>query len=425
MASKDNNNNKSQQSPKTTKRTKRIEAKAPVEPENRERGLTIVGIGASAGGLSALSAFFEAIPADTGMAFVVVTHLHPEHESHMAELLQSRTEMRVSQVQARTSIQSDHVYVIPPNRSIMVTDSHLDTTEFTEAHGRRTPVDDFFRSLAQKHEGAAAIILSGSGTDGAVGIKDIKETGGLLMVQDPQEADYDGMPLAAISTGVVDAVLPVRELALKLLDYKQSTPQVPQDADALTEKDLDTMQRILAQVHARTGHDFSQYKRSTILRRIHRRIQLNGLSRLEEYLDFLRSNGTEAALMFNDILIGVTNFFRDTKPWDALKEKVVPALFQDKSPGDQIRTWSIGCATGEEAYSIAILLLEQAGWLNTHFEMLVFASDLDETSLARAREGLYPSAIEADVSRERLDAFFIQQGNHYQVKREVRELVLF
>ncbi len=397
---------------------------APDDKKKDDR-ITVVGIGASAGGLQALQAFFEALPKKTGLAFVVVTHLHPDHESHLAELIQTRTPMPVQQVTSRTDIVPNHVYVIPPNHNIQVTDSHLDVSRFNEPHGHRTPVDDFFRSLAREHNNPVAIILSGSGTDGAVGIKAVKEAGGLLMVQDPREAEYDGMPSAAVATGVVDAVLPVRELAQKLLDFVRSKPRLPFDSDQLSDSDHDLVKRILGQVHARTGHDFSQYKTSTILRRVQRRMQLNGIEGLDEYLVYLRGNGAEASLMFNDLLIGVTTFFRDGTPWEALAREVVPALFRGKAEGETIRVWSIGCATGEEAFSIGILLQEYAAKQERHHEMLIIASDLDDSSLSRARGATYPSAIEADVSRERLEKFFTQRGYHYQVKRELRDIVLF
>jgi two-component system CheB/CheR fusion protein len=427
MASK-SNNKKSDQSPKPTRKTKKIEAKAPVEPSNRDRGLTIVGIGASAGGLAALSSFFDALPSDTGMAFVVVTHLHPEHESHMAELLQRHTRMPTSQVVARTKVEPNQVYVIPPNRRILMTNTHLDTHEFEEPHGRRTPVDHFFRSMAQSgHSDPIAIILSGGGTDGSVGIKDVKEVGGLIMVQQPEDAEYDSMPRAALTTGLVDVILPARQLAEKLADYIQHRPQLPHDPGQLTDTEVEILQRILAQVHARTGHDFTQYKRSTILRRVERRMQLNGFGTLEAYLAYLRGNANEAQAMFNDILIGVTNFFRDRDSWSALAEQVIPSLFQKNGNGEDegIRVWSIGCATGEEAYGIAILLFEEAARQEVRAPIQVFASDLDERSIAHAREGLYPAAIEADVSPERLERFFTREGEYYRIKRELRDAVLF
>ena len=422
MASK-NNKPSSQPKKQTRKQTNKVKKSELGHP--KQDGLTIAGIGASAGGLPALQAFFSALPDNTGVAYVVVTHLHPEHESHMAELIQSHTNMKVAQVTKRTEIEPNRVYVIPPNKNIIVTDSHLDIADFEEPRGHRLPVDQFFRTLAKQKHDAIAIILSGGGTDGAVGIKDIKEEGGLLMVQHPDQAEYDSMPNAAINTGLADVVLPVEELAQKLADYVKQRPSLPQDAELLSEQELDAIQRILAQVHARTGHDFSQYKRSTILRRIQRRMQLNGFTTLESYLGYMRSNAMEAVSMFNDILIGVTNFFRDSVPWKALSEKVIPTLFEGRSPGNSIRVWSLGCATGEEAYSLAILLLEERERRNASHEMLVFASDLDNNALGRGREGIYPAAIEADVSPERLERFFTQHGNHYQVKRELRDMVLF
>lgn len=424
-----NNKKKSEYPPQTKKRTKTQTpdpaAKGPAEPTNRPKGLTVVGIGASAGGLSALQSFFDALPGDTGMAFVVITHLHPEHESHMAELLQRHTVMPTSQVVDRVKVEPNRVYVIPPNRSILMADSHVQAVEFLQPHGRRTPIDQFFRSLASGHRESIAVILSGGGTDGSVGVKDIKEQGGLILVQHPADAEYDSMPRAAISTGLADVVLPADQLAAKLADYARHTPQLPHDPGELTESEVEILQRILAQVHARTGHDFNQYKRSTILRRVERRMQLNGFTTLEAYLDYLRHHANEAQAMFNDILIGVTNFFRDRDSWQAVEENAIPALFRDEGREAGIRAWSIGCATGEEAYSLAILLLEHATRLDFRPQIQVFASDLDETSIAHAREGLYPAAIEADVSPERLERFFTREGGYYRVKRELRDAVLF
>ncbi len=421
------NNGKASESSKPARKTQKQdpEAKDPAEPSNREKGLTVVGIGASAGGLTALRSFFDALSPDTGMAFVVVTHLHPEHESHMAELLQKHTQMPTKQVARKIKVEPNHVYVIPPNRSILMTDTHLETVEFTEPHGKRTPIDYFFRSLASEHREAIAVILSGGGADGSVGIKDIKEVGGVIMVQHPNDAEYDSMPRAAIDTGLADIVLPASQLAEKLVGYIQHRPQLPHDPGQLSEQEAENLQRILSQVHARTGHDFKQYKRSTILRRVERRMQLNGYPTLEGYLNYLRHNANEAQAMFNDILIGVTNFFRDRESWLALEKKVIPTLLEMKNEGDEVRIWSIGCATGEEAYGLGILLFEAAAKLDIHPRFQIFASDLDENSIARAREGIYPAAIEADVSPERLERFFIQQGQHYRVKQELRDIVLF
>ncbi|MFT3891488.1 MAG: CheR family methyltransferase [Anaerolineales bacterium] len=416
--------------PKSTKKTPRTKPQqqkkkpeAPVLPQ--EQPLTVVGIGASAGGLKALQAFFEALPDKPGLAFVVITHLHPEYESHLPEILQNYTEMKVEQITRKVPVEADHVYVIPPDRRLLIADHKLDVRKFDEPRGLRTPVDLFFRSLADAHASTVGIILSGSGTDGAVGIKSIKEKGGLLMCQQPEEAEYDGMPRAAIATGIVDAVMPVKELAETLVKYAQRPAPLPRDPEDLTPQQQEALQRILAHVHARTGHDFSQYKRTTVLRRVQRRMQLSGFDTLEAYLDYMRHNVNEANAMFNDILIGVTNFFRDAASWDALKRKVIPALFENKQEGDAIRVWTIGCSTGEEAYTLGILLLEHAATLDKRYQIQIFASDLDDHALMQAREGIYPAAIEADVSATRLEQFFNQQNNHYQVRRELRDIVLF
>ncbi len=422
------NHSETERLPKPTQQPDPIEAKAPAQPENRDLGLTMVGIGASAGGLEALKSFFNALPANTGMAFVVITHLHPDHESHMAELLQRQTPLPTMQVTEITKIEANHVYVIPPNRRILMTDTRLEIREFDEPHGQRTPIDHFFRSMAASgHADPIAIILSGGGTDGAVGIKDIKEVGGVVMVQQPEDAEYDSMPRAALTTGLVDIILPAGELARKLAQFIQHRPQLPHDPGQLSEPEAETLQRILAQVHARTGHDFTQYKRSTILRRVERRMQLNGFSTLDAYLAYLRGNGTEAQAMFNDILIGVTNFFRDRESWSALHQQVIPELFRQSQNYQEegIRVWSIGCSTGEEAYGLAILLFEEAARQDVHTPIQIFASDLDERSIAQARDGLYPAAIEADVSPERLDRFFTREGEYYRINREIRDIVLF
>jgi two-component system, chemotaxis family, CheB/CheR fusion protein len=419
-------NKKSPQSPssKNTNKLNTLEAKKPAEPTNRPQGLTVVGIGASAGGLTALNNFFDALSPDTGMVFVVITHLHPGHESHMAELLQKHTEMPTRQVTRRTKVEANHVYVIPPNRSIIMTDTHLEIEEFTEPHGKRSPVDYFFRSLASEQREAIAIILSGGGTDGSVGIKDVKELGGVIMVQHPNDAEYNSMPLAAINTGLADVVLPARQLAEKLMEFIQHRPQLPHDPGQLTEEEAETFQRILSHVHARTGQDFNQYKRSTILRRVERRMQLNGFTTLAGYVNFLRQNANEAQFIFNDILIGVTNFFRDRQSWMALEQEIIPALFEMKE-GGEIRVWTIGCATGEEAYGLAMLLFEEADKRDIQPHFQIFASDLDERSITSAREGIYPAAIKADVSPERLERFFIREGDYYRVNHDVRDHILF
>jgi two-component system, chemotaxis family, CheB/CheR fusion protein len=424
MASENNKKTKKPaQSPAAHRKTGETN-KVNLNPSQNDE-ITVVGIGASAGGLKALRAFFEALPSKTGMAYVVITHLHPEHESHLAELLQRSTAMPVQQVNGLVPAEKDHVYVIPPDRRLVMQDSHIDTAEFKEPRGQRSPIDYFFRSLARGHPNSVGIILSGGGTDGAVGVKAIKQEGGLLMVQHPDEAEYESMPNAAIATGLADLVLPVMELAEKLVEFTRFRPPLPSDADDLSEEQLEFIRRIIAHVHARTGHDFSQYKRSTLLRRIQRRMQIYGASTLEIYLDTLRQTPSEATALFNDILIGVTSFFRDREAWDKLAKQVIPQILKSQESAESVRTWTIGCSTGEEAYGIAMLLFEAFDRLEIHPQIQVFASDLDENAIRYAREGLYPTAIEADVSPDRLARFFTQEGDHYRVRREVRDAVLF
>jgi two-component system CheB/CheR fusion protein len=386
----------------------------------------VVGIGASAGGLEALSAFFDALPPDTGLTFVVVTHLSPDHESILDTLLQRHTAMPVIQVQAEpVHIAPNHVYVIPPNRQLVLSDHNLHTGEFDGPRASRAPIDIFFRSLAAVHAEPIAIILSGGGSDGALGVRSVKEAGGVILVQDPADAGHDSMPLAAIATGVVDFVLPVRELAQKVVAINRQRVRVPSDPQHLSSEQQDTLQRILTQLQARTGHDFRAYKQTTILRRVQRRLQITGHETLEGYLPHLRQSVDETEALLRDLLIGVTNFFRDEESWRRVAQEVVPQLFHDRGAQEVIRVWSLGCSTGEEAYSLAILLLEHAATLDTPPQLQVFATDMDEQSLNKARDGLYPDTIAADVSAERLGRYFNREGSYYRVRREVRDIVLF
>jgi two-component system CheB/CheR fusion protein len=386
-------------------------------------GPVVVAIGASAGGLQALQSFFAAIPDNTGAAFVVIVHLDPKHRSELANILSTRTRMPVAQVAAREKLQPDHVYVIAPDRRLQLIDHEISASEFDEPPRRRTPVDAFFRSMAEQLGDGFAVILSGAGSDGALGVRAVKEAGGIILVQDPAEAEYASMPRSAIETGPADCVLPVRELALKLADLmrvkKTVSASLPHDAN---EEDLD---RILALLHVRTGHDFSKYKRSTVLRRIARRMQVARTADMKKYYEFMRANAAEAQSLLSDLLISVTKFFRDAETFDAVAKKVLPEIFKASPPGESIRVWVPGCATGEEAYSLAMLLLEQAARQDMRSPIQIFSSDLDSHALAAAREGRYPSAIEADVGEERLRRFFTLEGDHYRVRQELRDVVLF
>ena len=386
----------------------------------------VVGLGASAGGLEALSTFFDALPPDTGLTYVVVTHLSPDHESILDTLLQRHTPMPVIQVQAeQLRIAPNHVYVIPPNRQLVLTDQHLHTGAFDGPRSSRAPIDIFFRSLAAVHAEPMAIVLSGGGSDGALGIRSVKEAGGVILVQAPTDAAHDSMPLAAIATGVVDFVLPARELARRVVEINHHRVHVPNNPADLSVDQQEALQRVLLQLQARTGHDFRAYKPTTVLRRVQRRLQITGHETLEGYLAFLRQSADETQALLRDLLIGVTNFFRDEESWRHVADNVIPELFQDRGRDDVVRVWSLGCSTGEEAYSLAILLLEHAETLDVPPQIQVFATDLDDRSLQKAREGLYPDTIAADVPPERLIRYFNREGSYYRVRREVRDIVLF
>ncbi|HEY1886417.1 MAG TPA: chemotaxis protein CheB, partial [Roseiarcus sp.] len=381
-----------------------------------------VGIGTSAGGVHALQMFFESLPEDVDAAFVVIVHLDPGRQSELSSILSARTRMPVAQVTGRMALESRRVYVIPPNRQLLASDHHLALAEFDEPRWQRAPIDLFFRSLAAQRGDDFAIILSGAGSDGSVGIKAVKEAGGIILVQDPDEAEYGSMPRSAVATGLADFVLPVREIAARLpeLIRNQRNPQ----SDDLTETDGEAMQRILSHLRVRSGHDFSSYKKSTIRRRIGRRMQVQRAATMADYLATLRDNPPEAQALFADLLISVTTFFRDTGAFDKLAALVIPRLFDGKSASDTARVWVPGCATGEEAYSIAILMLEEAARHEIRCGLQIFASDLDSGALVVAREGRYPVAIEADMTEERLRRFFTREGDHYRVTRELRDMVL-
>ena len=397
--------------------------------------LPMVGIGASAGGIAAMQTFFAKMPAESGMAFVVILHLSPEHESTLAELLQNSTRMPVMQATDGRKVEANRVYVIPPGKQMAAVNGHLRLTNMGPARKPHLAVDFFFRSLADTHgPRAAAIVLSGANGDGAIGIKRIKERGGLTIAQDPDEAEHRGMPQAAIETGMVDWVLEVGQMPDRLLDYMErerrlklppeegpqpaAVPQpVPDDAET-------ALRDVLVFLRTRTGRDFSCYKRATILRRISRRMRVCGLEDMPGYLGYLRTHAGEAGALLQDLLISVTNFFRDRETFAALDPHLLE-LFKGKGPQDTVRVWVAGCATGEEAYSIAMLLSEQARLLDAPAQIQIFATDLDESAIRVARDGFYPDVIAADVSEQRLRRFFLKEHGGYRIRREVRDVVLF
>jgi two-component system, chemotaxis family, CheB/CheR fusion protein len=394
--------------------------------------MSVVAIGGSAGSLDSLRKFFSSLPADTGMAFVVVMHLPPEHESSLAEILQRDASIPVVQVTDPVKAEPDHAYVVPPGKQLAIEDGKLLPFEMSRRKGLHVTVDLLFRALAQAYGPCAtAIVLSGGDGDGAMGLKRVKELGGLTIAQDPHEAIVDSMPRAAIATGMVDWILPVADIPARLIEFQESGRriQLPPEKENVVEvrneeKDERALRDVLSFLNARTGHDFSVYKRATVLRRIGRRMQCNGTENMGAYLLFLRSHPGETGALLQDLLISVTNFFRDQEAFLAL-ESLLPALFKGKGPGDQIRVWVPACATGEEAYSIAILLTEYAEKFPEPPQIQVFATDLDRRAIESAREGRFPHTIVADVSEERLHRFFAEERGSYRVRRSIREVILF
>ena len=402
------------------------------EPPARPR-ISVCGIGASAGGVEALQQFFLAVAPDLGLAYVVIVHLAPDHKSELPAILSRCTTMPVVQVgdSQQEPLEPNHVYVIAPDRKLEITESAVGASPFEQPRGHRTAIDLFFRSLASTQSDGFAVLLSGSGSDGVLGARAVKERGGLILVQDPDEATHPGMPRAAISTGVADIVLPVRELAVRLGELARTRPrlQVTESEGGATEVGAPDDERALWDVLdfllQRTGHDFSKYKRSTVLRRLERRMQLARKPTIPEYLTFLRASSTEPQELLNDLLISVTMFFRDPDAWAALQAQVIGPLVEHADPDTQLRAWVAGCATGEEAYSVAILFREEFDRRKRAPNFVVFATDVDDGALAVAREGRYPQAISADVSESRLEHYFKREDDHYLVTTEVRDHVVF
>jgi len=413
----------------------------PAQPElvTSAPSFPVVGIGASAGGLPALLNLFEGLPTLRQMAFVVVLHLSPKHPSSAHEILQRATRMPVLQVTSRVEIQPGHIYVIAPNLHLTMMDSTLIVEELARPRGQHVAIDLFFRTLAQVHrERAIAIVLSGTGSDGAVGITRVKEQGGVTMVQAPGDAEHDGMPVAAIRTGAVDFVLPVGDIPQKLVDLwnnakvirlplpAESETSVNSPASPAELADAETaLQGIIHGLQANTGHDFRHYKRATVLRRIERRLQVRQVHTLPEYLDVLDADANEYKALLDDMLIGVTNFFRDREAFESIERAVIPELFKDKLPSDEIRAWVAACSTGEEAYSLAMLLADQAAIMDHPPAFQVFASDIDDHAIDIARAGSYPASIITDVAPSRLRQYFNKDDDRYRTRKSLRDRILF
>jgi len=408
----------------------KVREPAPSRPSGTAAGTAfpIVGIGASAGGLEALEQFLRHVPERTGLAFVVVQHLDPTHKDMMVELLSRATAMKVVQVRDRLKVKPDHVYVIPPNKDLSILHGVLHLLPPAAPRGLRLPIDFFFRSLAADlRDRSIGVILSGMGSDGTLGLRGIKEQAGAVFVQAPASAKFDAMPRSAIDAGLADVVAPAEELAGKILTYLDHVPLGAQPDVSLASKTQSAIEKICILLRGQTGNDFSQYKRSTIYRRIERRMGLHQIDNIAGYVSYLRDSPQETMLLFNELLIGVTSFFRDPLAWEQLTKKALPALLSERPSVGALRAWVPGCSTGEEAYSLAIAFKEALAELRParNPSLQIFATDLARDAIERARQGHYPASIAGDVSPERLRRFFVEDEHGWRVGPEIREMVIF
>lgn len=394
----------------------------------KNKHFPIVGIGASVGGLEALIAFLNNVPENCGLAFVIIQHMEQTRKGILVDLLQGATTMKVVQVNENTSVQPNCVYVIPPNKEMSIQHRELSLFNFVEPHTLHLPIDFFFRSLAEdQQEKSIGVILSGMGTDGTDGLKAIKENGGAVFIQEPSSAKFDGMPCSAIETGLADIVAPVAALPSKIVSYLEHKPWIDRPDQDQADKLMSGLDNIMILLRSHTGHDFSCYKKNTIYRRIERRMGIHQIDTVAKYVIFLQENPQELELLFKEFLIGVTSFFREPMEWELLKNTVLPELLAGRAPSNTLRVWVSGCATGEEAYSLAIVFKETLDQLepSQDFSMQIFATDLDRDAIDRAREGIFPANIAEDMSSERLNRYFVKVDRGYQVVKSIRDMVIF
>ena len=388
----------------------------------------VVGLGASAGGLEALQSFFATVPPETGLAYVVVLHLDPTTPSLVPELLGKATPLTVTEARDGVPLAPDHVFVSPPQCVLRLDGDLLRVIPASSSETIRGPIDAFFHSLGEVHQAAAvAIVLSGNGTDGTLGLKSVSDAGGLTMAQEPTTARADGMPANAVTFGPADRVLPPEKMADELLAYARHVRALAAvgEGEASQQQIVDALASVCDVLLDATDHNFKHYKTSTLVRRIGRRMQIHRLRRADEYVERLRTNKDEVAALFKELLIGVTQFFRDPEAFDALSRLVLSELFANRPPTDPVRIWVPGCATGEEAYTLAMMVRERLDQISNPPEVQIFATDINERALTTARQGTYPASIAEDVSPDRLKRFFLKKANQYHLVKEVRELCLF
>ncbi len=396
--------------------------------ESTNSKFPIVCIGASAGGLEALEQFLGNVSEKSGLAYVVIQHLDPTQKGMLPELLQRITRMKVFQVKDRMTIKQDCVYVIPPNTSMSILKGVLHLFEPIESRGLRLPIDFFMRSLADdQQEKSIGVILSGMGSDGSIGLQAIKEKNGIVLVQEPSTAKYDSMPRNAMESVIVDIVAPPNQLPSLITDFIKHIPIVKSDIEGDIAKDKSSLEKIIILLRTYTGNDFSLYKKNTVYRRIERRMGVHKIDKISSYVHFLQENPKEANILFKELMIGVTNFFRDPLVWEKVKEITIPEILSNLPEGSVLRAWIPGCSTGEEAYSLAIIFKEVIEKKYPHggYSLQIFATDLDNEAIETARKAVFPANIAADVSSTRLSRFFVKIDDSYRVNTEIREMVVF
>ncbi|MCB1159545.1 MAG: hypothetical protein KDK45_18740, partial [Leptospiraceae bacterium] len=386
----------------------------------------LVGIGASAGGLEAIEAFFSNIPVNTGLAFVIIQHLSPDYKSLMPEILSKRTPMKVLTAEDGMLVEPNHIYLIPRKKFLKVYQSKLYLTDKDSTIVLNLPIDIFFNSLADDFgEKAIGIILSGTGSDGSRGIRAIKEEGGLILVQNLESSKFDGMPRSAISTGVVDFILPPEEMGEKLINFIQHPYTSKEKSKEIFKDEEDYLTKTIILLKEKFGLDFAFYKNSTIVRRLERRLSINQIDNLRDYYEYLFTSTNEQKVLYKELLIGVTRFFRDTEAFEVLENEVIPKIFEAKTKKEEVRIWIAGCSTGEEAYSVAIAIKEYMNKHSYYNDVKIFATDVDKSAIEYASSGIYSASITADVTRERLEKFFSQIGDSYKINNIIREMIVF
>ena len=396
--------------------------------DSTKADFSIVGIGASAGGLDALSTFLNNVPENSELSFIIVQHMEKNRNSFLVDLLQKDTNMKVVQAYDNISAQPNFVYVIPPNKNMSIKHNVIHLFDYKETQTLHLPIDFFFSSLANDKQGKSiGVILSGMGNDGTAGLREIKKKGGGVFIQEPYSAKYEDMPRSAIKEGLADVISTVKTMPSKIISYIENKPQMVIDDKDIVEKRMGYFDNIISTLRSHTGHDFSSYKKNTIQRRIERCMGIHKIDDLDTYVRFLKDNPQELNLLFKEFLIGVTSFFREQAEWELLRDKVIPALLDERSTTDTVRVWISGCSTGEEAYSLAIVFKDVMDKLKQYkdFSIQIFATDLDSEAIDKAREGVFPDNIAKDMSSERLNKYFVKVDRGYQVVKDIRDMVIF